>query len=54
VTDFIDHAPLPGQAPGLDGAKEKWAIYLTAVPDLRVTIEELVAEGGKGGSAPEL
>jgi steroid delta-isomerase-like uncharacterized protein len=47
--DFIDHAPLPGQAPGLDGAKEKWAMYLTAVPDLRVTIEELVAEGDKVG-----
>ena len=40
---------MPGQAPGLDGAKEKWASYLTAVPDLRVTIEELVAEGDKVG-----
>lgn len=26
--DFVDHAPLPGQAPGLDGAKRKWAMYL--------------------------
>jgi steroid delta-isomerase-like uncharacterized protein len=47
ASDFIDHAPLPGQAPGLEGAKRKWAMYLTAIPDLRVTIEDLVAEGDK-------
>jgi predicted ester cyclase len=41
------HAPLPGQAPGLDGAKRKWAMYLDTIPDLRVTIEELMAEGDK-------
>ena len=45
--DFLDHAPLPGQAPGLDGAKRKWAMCLNAIPDLRVTIEDLVAEGDK-------
>jgi steroid delta-isomerase-like uncharacterized protein len=45
--DFLDHAPLPGQAPGLEGAKRKWAMYLNAVPDLRVTIEDLVAEGDR-------
>lgn len=45
--DILDHAALPGQAPGLEGAKRKWAMYLNAIPDLRVTIEELVAEGDK-------
>jgi steroid delta-isomerase-like uncharacterized protein len=45
--DYLDHAPLPGQAPGLAGAKQKWAMYLTGVPDLRVTIEDMVAEGDK-------
>jgi SnoaL-like polyketide cyclase len=30
--DFLDHAPLPGQAPGLEGAKRKWAVFLSAVP----------------------
>jgi steroid delta-isomerase-like uncharacterized protein len=45
--DYIDHAALPGQAPGLEGAKQKWAMYLAGIPDLRVTIEELVAEGDK-------
>jgi predicted ester cyclase len=50
--DFLDHAPLPGQAPGLDGARRKWAMYLNAAPDLRVTIEDLVAEDDKVGGAP--
>jgi predicted ester cyclase len=45
--DYVDHAALPGQAPGLEGAKDKWAMYLAGIPDLRVTIEELVAEGDK-------
>jgi predicted ester cyclase len=45
--DYVDHAALPGQAPGLAGAKQKWAMYLAGLPDLRVTIEELVAEGDK-------
>ena len=45
--DFLDHAALPGQAPGLQGAKQKWAMYLAGIPDLRVTIEELVAEADK-------
>jgi steroid delta-isomerase-like uncharacterized protein len=47
--DFVDHAPLPGQAPGLDGARRKWVMYLNAAPDLRVTIEDLVAEDDKVG-----
>ncbi len=45
--DYLDHAPLPGQAPGLAGAKQKWTSYLTAVPDMRATIEDMVAEGDK-------
>jgi steroid delta-isomerase-like uncharacterized protein len=45
--DYVDHAALPGQAPGLEGAKGKWAMYLAGIPDLRVSIEELVAEGDK-------
>jgi steroid delta-isomerase-like uncharacterized protein len=45
--DYRDHAALPGQAPGLEGTKQKWAMYLAGIPDLRVTIQELVAEGDK-------
>jgi steroid delta-isomerase-like uncharacterized protein len=47
AADYLDHAPLPGQMPGLAGARQKWAAYLAAVPDLHATIEELVAEGDK-------
>lgn len=47
--EFLDHASLPGQAPGLEGWKKKWAMYVAGIPDLRVTIEELVAEGDKVG-----
>ena len=47
AADFVDHAPMPGQAPGLEGVKRKWAMYLDAIPDFRVTIEEMVAEGDK-------
>jgi steroid delta-isomerase-like uncharacterized protein len=36
-------------APGLDGARRKWAMYLNAAPDLLVTIEDLVAEDDKVG-----
>jgi steroid delta-isomerase-like uncharacterized protein len=49
ASDYVDHAALPGQAPGLEGAKQKWAMYLAGIPDLRVTIEELVAEGDNVG-----
>lgn len=47
AADFIDHAATPGQPPGLAGAKQKWAQYQAAVPDLRVSIEDMVAEGDK-------
>ncbi len=45
--DYLDHAPLPGQAPGLAGAKHKWTTYLAAVPDMHATIDDVVAEGDK-------
>ena len=36
--DYVDHGALPGQAPGLEGAKQKWAMHIAAIPDLRVPI----------------
>jgi steroid delta-isomerase-like uncharacterized protein len=44
--DFLDHGA-HRQAPGLAGAKQKWTMYLTGIPDLHVTIEDLVAEDDK-------
>jgi steroid delta-isomerase-like uncharacterized protein len=45
--DYVDHDALPGQAPGLEGAKQKWAMYFAAMADMRFRIEEMVAEGDK-------
>jgi steroid delta-isomerase-like uncharacterized protein len=47
ASDFVDHAALAGQAGGLTGAKQKWAMFHAAIPDLRVTIEDMVADGEK-------
>jgi len=47
ASDYVDHGALPGQAPGLEGAKQKWAMYIAAVPDLRGTVDDMVAEGDK-------
>ena len=46
--DYLDHGALPGQGPGLEGAKrQRWALYFTAIPDLHATIDDMVAEGDK-------
>jgi steroid delta-isomerase-like uncharacterized protein len=46
--DYLDHAALPGQGPGLEGAKQqRWAMYFAAIPDLHSTIDDLVAEEDK-------
>jgi steroid delta-isomerase-like uncharacterized protein len=47
AVDFTDHAASPQQAPGLTGARQKWAMFQAAVPDLNVTIEDMVAEGDR-------
>ena len=43
--DFVDHSNKPGQASGLKGAKDNTAMFLKAFPDMKVTVEEIVAEG---------
>jgi len=45
--DYLDHAAAPGTAAGLEGAKQKWSAYIAALPDMRATIVDLVAEGEK-------
>ena len=27
LTDYFDHGAMPGQLPGLQGAKQKWAMW---------------------------
>ena len=45
--DFVDHDPLPGQAPGLVGMKQAVGLFRAAFPDGRLAVEELIAEGDK-------
>ena len=42
---FVDHSALPGQAPGAEGLKRSFADMLAGLPDLRVTVHEMIAEG---------
>jgi steroid delta-isomerase-like uncharacterized protein len=45
--DALLRTPLPIEATGAEAMKEVWARLLRVFPDLRVTIEDLVAEGDK-------
>ena len=49
ASDFVDHGSdvPPGTPPGPAGAKAYVGSALKKVPDLRVTIEDIVAEGDK-------
>lgn len=45
--DFVDHTPLPGLPPTRDGVSMLFAGMRQAFPDLRVTIEEQIADEEK-------
>jgi predicted ester cyclase len=45
--DWVDHDPLPGQAPGLDGAEYVIGMMHGAHPDVHFTIDDLLAEGDR-------
>ena len=45
--DFVDHSPFPGVPPTRDGVKMLFGYLRSAFPDLRVRIDEQVAEGEK-------
>jgi predicted ester cyclase len=45
--DFRDHEMPPGTPPGPEAALQYRAVLHTAFPDLRVTIEDIVAEGDR-------
>ena len=45
--DFVDHDPIPGQAPGVAGLKQAVGLFRAAFPDGQLKPEELVAEGNK-------
>ena len=45
--DYVEHAPLPGQAPGLRGLKQALPRFWAAFPDFRLSVEDLIAEGDR-------
>jgi steroid delta-isomerase-like uncharacterized protein len=45
--DFVDHTPLPGLPPTRDGVRILFAGLRAAFPDLRVTIDEQIADEEK-------
>ena len=48
VEDFVDHNPPgPDIPPGREGLKQVFSTFRSAFPDMRMTIEDQVAEGDK-------
>jgi predicted ester cyclase len=49
ATSYVDHTPsaIRSLAPGIDGVKKAFAIFLSAFPDSRHEIEDLIAEGDR-------
>ena len=45
--NFVDRNPGPGQAPGAEGIKQFFTAMHAAVSDLRVNVEQIIAEGDK-------
>jgi steroid delta-isomerase-like uncharacterized protein len=44
-SDYVEHSPAPVQAQGAEGVKAKVRDLRAAFPDIRFTLEELIAEG---------
>jgi predicted ester cyclase len=45
--DVLIRTPLPVEATGARAVKQVWAILLHGLPDLHLTVEDLLAEGDK-------
>lgn len=45
--DFVDHEAFPGLAAGREGVKQFFSMLRTAFPDLRMNVDDLIAEGDK-------
>jgi steroid delta-isomerase-like uncharacterized protein len=46
AADAVDHTPIEGQAPGVEGFKQRIASFRTSFPDVIFTVEAMIAEGG--------
>jgi steroid delta-isomerase-like uncharacterized protein len=47
ASDLVDHSRIPDQAPGREGFKQWMAAARTAFPDLRATVDDVIAEGDR-------
>jgi len=47
AANFIDHSPFPGTTPDREGIKQFIKIIRDAFPDIKLTIEDLIAESDK-------
>jgi steroid delta-isomerase-like uncharacterized protein len=45
--NLIDHSLPPGVPGGIEGQRQGIAMFLTAFPDLHLTVEDIIAEGDK-------
>lgn len=45
--EFVDHTAVPGQAPGVEGLKQFFAMMDAGFPDFRAAVEDVIAEGDK-------
>ena len=44
---FVDHAVRPGMPPGIQGTRLFFNMMFAAFPDMRATIQDIIAEGDK-------
>src|SRR5438067_1187697 len=47
AADFVEHQTMPGLPPGREGLKQMITMMRRAFPDLKFTIEDVIAEGDK-------
>ena len=47
ASDYVDHSDPPGTSPGPLAVKQRFTMLCSAFPDLRVALEDMVAEGDR-------
>ena len=47
TADFVDHTPPPGRKGSLDATRQQFLELVTAFPDLRMTVQDQIAEGDR-------
>jgi steroid delta-isomerase-like uncharacterized protein len=45
--EYVEHNLLPGQESGLEGYKRRYLTLRAAFPDVRITIDDMLAEGDR-------